>query len=243
MEGLSIRTPLVLGHRGASAYAPENTLAAFELAVGQGADGIEFDVQLSADGWPVVMHDSRVERTTNGHGEVAKLSLSELRSLDAGDGRPPPTLDEVFDFVGRRLSLLNVEIKGFGARTHGIEEAVAECILSHGLVDQTIVSSFDPRVVRCARRLLPRQTLVGLIRAPGLLKLTRWLVQSDTDHPHHSLIDEAYMRWARKRGFHVYAWTVDEPTEAARLARLGVDAIISNKPDLIRTALEQLHLQ
>jgi glycerophosphoryl diester phosphodiesterase len=243
MEWLSSRTPLVLGHRGASAYAPENTLAAFELAVEQGADGIEFDVQLSADGWPVVIHDSRVDRTTNGHGEVGKLTLAELRCLDTGDGQPMPTLDEVFDAVGKRLPLLNIEIKGFGARSRGAEKLIADCIRSHDMVDRTIVSSFNPWLVRRARRCLPSGTPVALIRAPGCLKYSHWLVQGDADHPHYSLVNVRYMEWARKRGYRVHVWTVDEQSEATRLIRLGVDAIISNKPDLMRRIVDGAYNQ
>lgn len=238
MEWLSARTPLVLGHRGASAYAPENTLAAFELAARHGADGIEFDVQLTADGWPVVIHDSRVDRTTNGCGQVPKLSLAELRSLDAGDGQVVPTLDEVFEQLGQRFLLLNVEIKRSGLRSRGIEATVADRIRVYHLEDRTIVSSFSPRSLWLARRHLSSQTPVALIRAPGWLKYCYWLFDGEADHPHHSMVNEKYMVWARKRGYRVHVWTVDDPVEAVRLADLGVHAIISNKPDVILAALE-----
>jgi glycerophosphoryl diester phosphodiesterase len=151
--------PLILGHRGASAHAPECTLAAFELALDQGADGIEFDVQLSADGWPVVIHDSHVNRTTNGDGPVAKLTLAQLRALDAGEGQKVPTLIEVFETFGARM-LYNVEIKQSGWRSRGTEAIVADCIRTHGLEKHSIVSSFNPLSVRRARHHLSPITLI-----------------------------------------------------------------------------------
>src|SRR5436853_1370309 len=111
--------PLVLGHRGASGYAPENTLSAFNLAMDQGADGVELDVTLSADGVPVVIHDDTLDRTTSGHGPVGALTLAQLKRLDAGyaaqfgkqfAGERLPTLAEVFAAYGQR-TFINVELK------------------------------------------------------------------------------------------------------------------------------------
>ena len=99
-EWASGQRPFIIGHRGASAEAPENTLVAFLLAQAQGADGIEFDVQLSADGCPVVIHDGNLARTTNGRGQVQDFTVAALQKLDAGHGQPIPTLDEVFESLG-----------------------------------------------------------------------------------------------------------------------------------------------
>jgi glycerophosphoryl diester phosphodiesterase len=129
---LSDSTPLIIAHRGASHDAPENTITAFALAVEQGADGIELDVQLSADGIPVVMHDASVERTTNGRGAVSKLTIEQLQRLDAGDGRPVPTLDEVFEIFGPTL-LYNVELKTGIWSDRNLAAAVAERIDGHHL--------------------------------------------------------------------------------------------------------------
>ena len=238
MDWVSAARTLVLGHRGASADAPENTLAAFALAREQGADGIELDVHLSADGWPVVIHDDRVERTTNGTGQVARLTVAELQALDAGAEQAIPTLDEVFETLGPGF-LYNVEIKGLGWRDTGIEAAVADRIEAHHLANQTVVSSFNALVVRRARRHLSRTTLVALIRGRQSSKVGHWLAAADADHPYYTLVDEAYIAWARQRGFRVHVWTVDDPAEARRLAGLGVHAIITNKPHLIRESLEK----
>jgi len=237
MEWPAARAPLVFGHRGASAYAPENTLAAFGLAADQGADGIEFDVQLSADGWPVILHDFRVERTTNGTGKVAELSLVQLQALDAGEGQHIPTLDELFEMLGPRL-IYNIELKDVSWRDRGLEAAVADCIQSHGLDGKVIVSSFNPLAIRRARVYLSRRTPVALLRAPQLLyKYGYLLADGEADHPHYSMVNADYMNWAGKRGYRVHVWTVDDPAEAVRLANLGVQAIITNRPDLIRESL------
>lgn len=153
--------PLVFGHRGAKVYAPMNTLPAFELAARQGAHGIELDVHRSRDGHPVVIHDFTVDATTDGTGPVASLSLADLRTFDAGAWFGPqfagvrvPTLDEVFEAVGRRL-LVNVEIKAEGEETDGVEEVVAACIRRHGMAERVVVSSFeDIHQLRVATRRL-----------------------------------------------------------------------------------------
>jgi glycerophosphoryl diester phosphodiesterase len=236
MDWLTAPTPLIIGHRGASADAPENTLAAFGLAVAQGADGIELDVQLSADGWPVIMHDRDVARTTNGSGMVSRLTVAQLRELDAGDGQGAPTLDDLFEMLGPQ-ALYNIELKDFGWRSRGLEAAVADRIEAHHLQNRVLVSSFNPLSVRRARRELPRTTPVGLIRDTGLRRYTYLLADGEADHPHHSLVDEAYMAWARQKGFRVHVWTVDDPAEARRLVALGVHGVITNKPGFIRKQL------
>lgn len=231
--------PLIIGHRGASASAPENTLAAFGLAAEQGAQGVELDVRMAADGNVVVMHDRTVARTTGGSGTVAGLTTAELRSLDAGLGQPVPTLDDVFQAFGPAL-LYNVELKEWGVRGRGLEMAVADRIAAYHLENQVVVSSFNPLAVRRARRHLSRTTMTAVIWA----RRPRWLwhlpAETEADHPHHSLIDEAYMAWALEQGYRVHVWTVDEPGEARRLTRLGVHALITNKPDVISEALAEI---
>jgi glycerophosphoryl diester phosphodiesterase len=231
-----LNRPLIVAHRGASAYAPENTLAAFERAAELGADGIELDVQLSKDGRLVIIHDFDTARTTNGQGKVSDLTLAELQSFDAGEGQKIPTLDELFEMLGPRL-LYNIEIKYFGWRDRGVETAVADRIAAYQLENHVLVSSFNPLAVRRARRQLPQSVPVALLRGTGLLKYGYWLADGEADHPHYSLVDEAYMVWAKKRGYRTNVWTVDDPAEAQRLARLGVNGIITNKPDLLRESL------
>jgi glycerophosphoryl diester phosphodiesterase len=232
----SSQRPLLIAHRGASADAPENTLAAFNLALEQGADGIEFDVQLAADGVPVVIHDGRLERTTNGQGPVRAQTAAALQALDAGDGRGVPTLDQLFESIGRRL-LYNVEIKNWEWRDGGAEAAVAACIRAHNLADCVVVSSFNPWALRRARRYMPSQVPLALLYMAGPLQISRFLFQGEAEHPHFPLVDEAYMARAVRQKRRVHVWTVDDPVEAQRLVQLGVHAIISNKPRFLREKL------
>ncbi|NIV38846.1 MAG: glycerophosphodiester phosphodiesterase [Anaerolineae bacterium] len=240
--------PLNFAHRGASRQAPENTLAAFLLAVELGADGIELDVQLSRDGEVVVIHDFVLETTTNGAGPVRERTLAELRELDAGRqfadtyaGQQIPTLQEVIDTVGDRL-LLNIELKTASWRDDGLAGAVVQAIEHNLLLHRTVVSSFNPLALRRVRK-LSSNIRTGLLYAPDLpLPLSRpWarhLLELDAIHPHHSLVDDSYVPWARERGYRVHTWTVDDPGRMRRLMRLGVDILITNRPDLFRKVLQ-----
>lgn len=236
MDWYSSATPLIIGHRGASAEAPENTLAAFGLAAEQGAHGIELDARLSADGNVVVMHDATVDRTTAGSGAVARMTTEALKALDAGLGQPVPTLDNVFQTFGPSL-LYNVELKGCGLWGRGLEEAVADRIAAYHLENQVVVSSFNPLCVRRARSTLSETTMVALVWAYGPRWLSHLPVRAEADHPHYSKVNETYISWARHQGVRVHVWTVDDPSEAQRLTRLGVQAIVTNKPRTIREAL------
>lgn len=237
MDWLSGPFPLIIAHRGASADAPENTMAAFALAAEQGAHGVEFDVRLSADGNIVIMHDETVDRTTNGRGRVSKMSAGALRELDAGEGQPVPMLDEVFEAFGPSM-LYNVELKEFGLWGKGLEEAVADRIDAYHLHNQVVVSSFNPLAVRRARRRLSATTMTGLVWMKGPRMLRQLLAPAQADHPHYPLVNETYMAWARERGLRVHTWTVDDAEDARRLADLGVHALLTNRPREISAALD-----
>jgi glycerophosphoryl diester phosphodiesterase len=229
-------TPLIIAHRGASADLPGNTLAAFALAAEQGADGIELDVQLSADNQIVIFHDYTLERLTENKHKVSELTTSELKDIDLGEGQTMSTLDELFEMIGPRM-LYNIEIKEFSLRDNGLETAVADRIESFGLQDRALISSFNPLSVRRARNALSRSIPVALIRMKGIFKYTYLLASEQADNPHHTLVDEKYMAWAKKRGYRVHAWTVDDPQEASRLASLGVHGIITSRPKFVRQHL------
>jgi len=245
-----------IAHRGASAAAPANTLAAFEKAVELGADGIEFDVHLSADGVPVVIHDFTVDATTDGSGRVAEMTLAQLKRLDAGScfdpafaGERIPTLQEVLEAVGNRL-LLNIELKSVSLHDNGLERAVIALVEQHDggcgqpLGNSVIISSFNPLSLRRAKKIAPHIP-VGLLYSPDLpLPLRRaWvapLIPHEARHPEHTMVDAHYMAWARRRGYRVNTWTVDDPDEMHRLIGLGVDAIITNVPDVLHSVLETM---
>jgi len=243
--------PLVIAHRGASAYAPENTLAAFTLAAEQQADAIELDVDLTRDGHVVVMHDATIDRTTDGHGRVADLTLAEVRRLEAGawkaaafSGERVPLLEEVFEALGQRM-LINVEIKGMSLRGSGIEAKVAALIEKHGLIDRALVSSFNPFALRRAKYLNPRLAC-GLIYAPDLPIFLRdaWLAPLipglDARHPHHSQVNQVLVDRFHARGWAVNVWTVNQAGIARTMAEAGVDGLMGDDPVLIRQALGTL---
>jgi glycerophosphoryl diester phosphodiesterase len=247
VESFYLDRPLNFAHRGASYEAPENTLAAFLLAVELGADGIEFDVQLSQDGKAVVIHDSTLDRTTSGEGLVRHKTLSELKQLDAGSHFDPafaeqciPTLQEVIDTVGHQL-LLNIELKPDGLQDDGLAAVVVRAVEENHLLDRVVISSFNPLAMRRVKRLNPWLP-TGLLYAPDspiLLRRPwlRYLIRFEAMHPHYSAVDDRYMRWARKQGYRVNVWTADDPADMWQLMRCGVDAIITNRPDLLRQVL------
>jgi glycerophosphoryl diester phosphodiesterase len=239
---------LIFAHSGAQAYAPSNTLPAFELAAKQGAHGTELDVHRSRDGHVIVIHDSSVDATTDGRGTVAEMTLAQLKALDAGSsyspefaGTPIPTLDEVFETVGKQL-FVNVEIKSDSAETDGLEQAVVDCILRHAMQERVLISSFNPLALRRFRALLPGVP-IGFLYGHGSPGIVRELIKEvpyEAYHPEDDLIDEALMETARRQGHLVNAWTINDTRRALELVKLGVSGIITDAPDQMLAALEQV---
>lgn len=232
---LNAENTLVIGHRGASADAPENTLAAFRLAREQGAQGIEFDVRLAADGVPVVIHDPLLDRTTNAEGPVAALSSRELQNVDAGDGEPVPTLDAVFAEMGADF-LYNVEIKADPARVRACVLAVLASIERYQLHAQICISTFEHTIMQQVQMLAPRQIVLGMLRAPHSPPHPDWF-RGEAVHPHFMLVNEAYLAWASELGCKVNTWTVDSAEVAQLLQQFRVNSIMTNKPAHIIAAL------
>ena len=241
--------PLVLAHRGASAHAPENTLAAFELALTQGAYGIELDVKLSADGEVIVIHDPSVERTTNGQGKVAQLNLAALRELDAGSffsekfsGEKIPTLAEVFETIGNRV-IINVELTNYATRRDGLADNVCELVQRFGLQDSVLFSSFLPSNLKRTRSLLP-DTPCGLLALGGW---KGWWSRSfgfnfnDYQALHPSLRDTTAQQVARVHRLkrRILVWTVNSAEDMRRLFGWGVDGIITDDPKLAMDVLSE----
>lgn len=232
-----MKTPKILAHRGASAHAPENTMAAFELALSHQADGIELDVMLSKDDQVVVIHDDTVDRTTDGSGRVSDMTLDELKSLDAGDGQKIPTLIDVFEQFGDKC-LLNIELKNYISIFDRLPIAVAHIVRTYHLEDSVIISSFNPfNLPRFKRRLGGVE--LGLITLPD--KASHWiwrLFRYDALHPHFTDVDRILVSALHAQNRQVNVWTVDEPDEILRLADLNVDSIITNDPLEARKVLE-----
>lgn len=223
-------TPLIIGHRGASAAAPENTLAAFRLAQTQGAHGIEFDVQLSADGVPVVIHDDTVDRTTNGRGRVTDLTLTQLQTLDAGQGEPIPTLAQVFELFGPDF-LYNLEIKNDDQTDQGAERAIAACIRRYGVQSQLLISSFNPKALERIYAVLGDEVPLGFLHMGMIDRHSPdWAFSCRADHPYYLAIDADYMAWAKAQNLVVNIWTLDDFAAAQPLIKLGIHSIITNQP-------------
>ncbi|GAA5081268.1 glycerophosphoryl diester phosphodiesterase [Thermocatellispora tengchongensis] len=242
-----------VAHRGASAYAPENTLAAFELAAGQGADMFELDVQETKDHELVLMHDTTLTRTTDAERvfpglapwRVGDLTLDQIRRLDAGswfspeyEGERVPTLGEALrEMDDSGLGLL-LEIKA--PRLYpGIEERVAAELRRHpGWPEsgRVVVQSFDWGSMRAFHRLLPGVP-IGLLGTPSPAELRELAAFADQINPPYATLTAAYVRRVHRLGMRVFAWTVDSPEGMRRVLSYGVDGVISNRPDVLHDVI------
>ena len=223
---------LSFAHRGASGHEPENTILAVEKAIVLGADWIEMDVY-AVEGELIVIHDERLERTTNGAGCVIDKTLAYLRSLDAGKGQLIPTLREVFDCVDGRVGI-NVELKGHD--TAGLAVSlINEYTSKRGCnCDQFILSSFSHRELIKVKKLDPH-IKIGIIiggRHRRYKKLTRQLAAYSV-HPRIDLVTAEFITDAHRRGLKVFVYTVNHPDDIARFEAMGVDGIFTDYPELV----------
>lgn len=235
----------MLAHRGASAEAPENTIAAFELAIMQGADGIELDVQLSRDDQPVVIHDFTLERTTDGTGRVRDRTVRELKRLDAGgwggtqfQGQRVQTLQEVFERFRDRTRFW-IELKGGSDLYQGIEERVVSMIEVYDVLEQALVQSFDSRALDQIRGLNPEVRLGILTAEPPISPLISSTSARRAICPGADLVTEREISEIRQAGLECYVWTVNEPAQMDRLVEWGVSGIITDRPALLRTRVDR----
>ncbi len=234
-----------VGHRGAAAHAPENTLASFEAALRLGADVVELDVRRSRDGELVIVHDMTVDRTTDGCGEVHALSLAQLRALDAGvrfgpefRGARIPTLTEVLLWARGRTDLI-VEIKGDPHPQPGLEEQVVRLVAAHGMIDHIMVTSFFHPALRRVRELEPR-IATGMVYM-GYLADTLGAAQAagaDSVRPCWEDWNEDLVAAVHKAGLVAGTWTVDDEATMARLLDMGLVSIITNYPDRLRRVID-----
>ena len=222
----------VVGHRGAAALMPENTIAGFRHAITLGVDYVECDVHLSRDGQLVVMHDRTVDRTTNGRGAIRDLMAARIRSLDAGNGEQVPFLDEVLETVRNEVHLL-VELKGIGT-----ERAAIEAVRAQGMIEDVTFSSFALDRLASARAIgdgvrvraiLPTPTEFELARAAALQAVG---IDVRYDNVSLRVVDAAHAL-----GLDVLAWNPEHWPEQAAMLALGVDGISSNRPDVLLAGL------
>lgn len=234
--------PLIIGHRGASAIATENTLGAFRRAAADGADGVELDTFLCGTGEPIVFHDADLRRLADRPERVERLPLPALREVRLRGGEGVPTLEEALDAC--RDLLVNVELKTSGrgdARLGELIARVATVIDRAAAAERILVSSFSPVAIWRWRRARPRIRAALLLdpRAPRPLR-EGWslsVLRAFGVNPGDRLCDARRMARWRRRGYAVAVWTVDAPARVRELAALGVDAIISNDPAAARAAL------
>ncbi len=234
----SVRRYLIVAHRGASAYEPENTLRAFERAIQMGADMSELDAHLSKDGHVIVMHNAAVDQTTNGHGAIADMTLEELKALDAGKGERIPTLQEVVDLMRGRNGIY-LELKGEGTPGPVVEILRRKNFTGH---NQVIAGSFKPWLVQQVREIAPEiatSLLVGPVYpADELIAMCR---ACGADYVHlcwenrapepHRLLTPELLSALRAAGVGIVLWHEERPSELAVLRTLDVDAICTNTPD------------
>jgi glycerophosphoryl diester phosphodiesterase len=245
-----IPQPAIFAHRGASAYAPENTLTAFELAVRQKADAIELDAKLTADGQVVVIHDQSVDRTTNGHGRVGELNLAQLRHLDAGScfapafqGERIPSLEEVFSAVGDKI-LINIELTNYASMTDSLPEKVADLVRRHQLERRVMFSSFNPLALMRVHKRLPEPP-IGLLAQAG--KPGAWarswigrIIGYNSLNPELGDVDLHLVENAHRHGKRILVYTVNQAEDIKRIFQLHVDGIFTDDPVLARQILSGL---
>lgn len=238
-------TVLVIAHRGASGYAPENTLAAFRRAVALGANFIETDLQLSRDARFVAIHDESVERTTNGKGRVHDLTLADLRRLDAGSwfgsefaAEQIPTLEEILDFSKKHDVVFYLELKPGGS--WGGEHALVGALRESGEIPRTVVISFNAPILQKLRQIEPT-LMTGLLYDGQLdspvdkaleVGARQLAVRGD-------LVTPALLGDSRKHDLQVVCWTVNHPAHMRMLVEAGVDGIMSDYPDRLIEATKR----
>jgi glycerophosphoryl diester phosphodiesterase len=244
--------PLVIAHRGDSAHRPENTLASFAGALEVGAEVVEMDVQLTADGHVVVLHDPTLDRTTTGRGDVRRMTLAEVRAVSAGypdrfgsayAGERVPTFAEVLGLLRDRARAL-VEIKTESVTDDadgGIEARVAEELRRAGMTGDVAVISFDHRAVMRLRSLAPaiaRGRLFGRCTGDEVVAQARDAA-CEIVMPHKGQITDVLARRVHEAGLKLATWVVDEPRELKALARFGLYGVGSNRPGVLLEAIAE----
>jgi glycerophosphoryl diester phosphodiesterase len=250
--------PLIIGHRGAAAVAPENTIASFKRALADGADGIEFDVRLARDNVPVVIHDPDTRRTALREGAIASLPSTELREINVGrwfnlrfpalaseeyEQATMPTLAEVFELFRERDGVLYVEMKCVVAESRAIAREVAKLIGEHGFTARAVVESFTLEAIAEIKRVAPEIRTAALFEPklmppPSMRRMLRLAAECRADEIalHRLLATRRVTAEAARRGLKTVVWTVDNPAWLKRAERYGIHAVITNNPSLMINA-------
>lgn len=218
---------MLVGHRGACAYEPENTLRSFKKAIELGANAVEFDIRRTKDGQIAVIHDPTLGRTTNAKGRVRNFTLDELKKLDAGKGEKIPSLKEALNFLNGKCKII-VELKETGFE----EEVLKQC---EGIKNILFVS-FHAEAIKKIKS-LNQGAETGFLFSDRIENLENFIsmnkiIKSDWLGGRYTAINKELVKEAKKNGFGIFVWTVNEKKKISRYAKMGVDGIVSNKPDL-----------
>jgi glycerophosphoryl diester phosphodiesterase len=218
---------LRIGHRGARAYAPENTLTSFKKALEIGVDAVELDVRKTKDNQIVVIHDADVKRTTNGEGLVSELTLKEIKSFSSEGGEKIPTLEETLDFLDKKVKVF-VELK-----ETGVEEQVLSMVHAKGLEKNVVLTSFLEDALKKVRE-LDKDIETGLIYAKHKNPIKAALeLKANYLFAFYRFTHTANVQKAHENGLKVVVWTINNPEEVEEYVKKGVDGIASDKPDIL----------
>lgn len=264
-----LKRPLLLAHQGGELLAPTNTMAAFDKAneIG-GSDFFDVDIHLTKDGQLVGIHDETVDRTTNGHGRIDAYTLEELQQLDAGYNFQD--LEGQYSYRGKGVKILALEdlFRKYGEKYYlhfeikdtypkdgpsQIEEKLWELVRKYHMEKRVIVASFQQGIVDRFHRLSGGQVVMGAGRAeitwfvlahkfhlPGLYRRKSHVLEIPTSSSGFNLKDRKLVAGAHRLGMEVYYWTIDDPAEMKELIELGADGLFTNRPDLLKTLLNEI---
>jgi len=219
---------IIIAHRGASEYEPENTFSSFDKAIELGADMMEFDVRLSLDNKLVVVHDPRVNRTTDGKGKVRDKTARELLALDAGGGNKIPLVEEIFKRYAGKIKFV-IELKDYNT-----EEPILELIEQYGIIDDVYIVSFSKRILKKIKILEPDIT-TGLIKVlPTNIAKDCKYCGADVIAVLRYFINKKLVEKTRKDNLLLFAWTVNDPVQCVQFRKMGIVGVVTNKPDVLK---------
>lgn len=224
--------PLIFAHRGANSFAPENSLEAFEEALRLNCDGIEMDARYTASGDVIIFHDRDLRRMTDHHGNIQQMSLADIRKHHLA-GNPKyriPTLQEALELIRDKI-LINIEVKRELSRSNGFEEKIVRILKEFKLRENIIISSFNPLVLKKIAAIAPYLHL-GFIYRNRTQKLMTIGTSLKSLHINFRTLSRRYLKTMQDRGYKVFPWTVDRINDMKHLVEIGVDGIITNRPEV-----------